>query len=141
MRRVTVFNAHRRYRIRKNLIAKSVRTVLNAEHRRQAAISVVLIDGGYCRRINKTFLGHDRGTDVISFPMESGAVLEGEVYVNLDRARVQAHEYGVPFMNEVTRLVVHGVLHLIGYDDGDAVKKKRMRAREDALVKALAGTS
>jgi len=141
MLRVTVINAHPRHRIRNKAVVTVVRTVLNKERRRRADITVIFVDNRYCRRINKQFLGHDCSTDVISFPLEQGKSLEAEVYVNLDRARTQAREYRVTIMNEVVRLVVHGVLHLAGYDDRNAAQRKRMRAREDAFVRDLAGTS
>ena len=80
------------------------------------------------------YLNHDYATDVISFPLENGAVLEGEVYVNLDRARAQARVYGVSFSNEVARLVIHGTLHLVGYDDSTEKKAERMKAEEDYHV-------
>ena len=124
MIQVTVFNAHRRCRIRKNPIVLSVRRVLTMEH-----------------RLNRIYLGHDRSTDVLSFPMKTAGLLDGEVYVNLDRARLQAREHAVSLMHEVTRLVVHGVLHLAGYDDRGGAEKKRMRVREDSIVRILAGTS
>ena len=141
MLRVTVINAHRRHRIRKKTIVTSVRTVLNAERRRRADVTVIFVDNRYCRRINRQFLGHDYATDVISFPMEPGESLEAEVYVNLDRARIQAREYRVSIMNEVIRLVIHGILHLTGYDDRSAAQRGRMRVREDAFVRVLAGTA
>jgi probable rRNA maturation factor len=64
-------------------------------------------------------------------------VIEGEVYVNLDRARMQAREYGVGFADEVCRLVVHGTLHLFGYDDGTVARERHMKRREDRYVGVL----
>ena len=62
-------------------------------------------------------------------------LLEGEVYVNLDRARTQANEYGVSFSNEVARLIIHGTLHLVGFDDSTKGKAQRMKAEEDRLLR------
>jgi rRNA maturation RNase YbeY len=100
-------------------------------HVRDARVSIVFIDSRYSRRINRRYLNHDSVTDVISFPLETGALLEGEVYVNLDRARVQAREYGVSFSNEVARLVIHGTLHLVGFEDSTEKKALGMKAEED----------
>ena len=74
-------------------------------------------------------------TDVISFPLEEGSNLEGEVYVNLDRARQQAKEFQVTVPAEVARLVIHGTLHLVGYDDTTLRKAAVMKKREDAHVR------
>lgn len=129
--RVAVFNAHRSYRISRVLIEKCVRSVLG---NRNGEISVIFVDSRRCKTLNRTFLGHDYVTDVISFTLEPAPRLEGEVYVNLDRARQQANEYEVKFTHEVLRLVIHGTLHLIGYDDATASKRKRMTMQEDRYL-------
>jgi rRNA maturation RNase YbeY len=130
-RKVIVTNAHRKYRIRKDPVGRYVRRVLVQEQTDNAAVSVVFVNSQHARRINRAFLGHDRPTDVISFPLEDGDLLEGEVYVNLDRARQQAKRYGVSFGNEVARLVIHGVLHLVGYRDRTAAQARRMKKEEE----------
>jgi probable rRNA maturation factor len=97
-------------------------------------LSLVLIDRHRCRRINERFLGHRFETDVLSFPLEPRPRLEGEVYVNLDRAATQARRYEVTFGNEVARLAVHGTLHLLGYDDHRPADTRRMKAAEERYV-------
>jgi probable rRNA maturation factor len=134
MQTVLVFNAHRRYRIKKKLVEGYVKRVLG---RRKGQVSVVFVDSHRCKSINRTFLHHNYVTDVISFTLEESSLLEGEVYVNLDRAKHQAKEYGVGFSDEVARLVIHGVLHLIGYNDMTGAERKRMRAREDEHVRRM----
>lgn len=134
---VDVFNAHPRRKVRTAPVQRAVRRVVRLERRRSAAVTVVFIDGRRCGRINRKFLGHRGSTDVLSFPLEEGPPTEGEVYVNLDRARLQAREYGVPEANEIVRLVVHGTLHLLGYDDTTAPLRRRMKIREDRYVEAL----
>ena len=131
MVRVQVVNAHSSHRLRKRLVAGYVRRVLRQEGIQQADLKIVCIGSRYCRGLNREYLGHDYITDVISFPLERGAHIEGEVYVNLDRARSQAREYGVSFGNEVARLVIHGTLHLAGYDDRRTMDAGRMKKRED----------
>ncbi len=128
---VSVFNAHRRYRIHKTRVQQYVKRVLG---RRKGLVSVVFVDSHRCKSINRTFLGHNFVTDVISFQLEPLPHLEGEVYVNLDRARQQAKEYDVSFANETARLVIHGTLHLIGYDDVKASDARKMKLIEDANV-------
>jgi probable rRNA maturation factor len=134
---VSVTNAQRRERCPAALIMRSVRAVLRGEGYRAAEISVVCVNDGMSRRINRRFLRHDFATDVISFPLGEGDAVEGELYVNLDRARVQAHEYGVSRPCELARLVVHGVLHVVGYDDHAPQDRERMRKREDVYLARL----
>ena len=139
MIRVDVYNAHPRRRVRKQTVAGYVSRVLRDEHLRNAEIGVVAIDTRFCRRINKQYLSHDYSTDVISFPlgMGGGKSLEGEIYVNLDKAREQARDYGVTIAQEIARLVVHGTLHLAGYDDRRLTEARRMRDRENRYVALL----
>jgi probable rRNA maturation factor len=135
---VAVFNAHRALRIRRAAVVAAVRCVARGERRRQAAVSVVFIGNRTSALLNRRFLGHAGGTDIISFPLEEGRRIEGELYINLDRARTAAREYGVRFSEEVSRLVVHGTLHLFGYDDTTAPLARAMRRREDRYVGVLA---
>jgi rRNA maturation RNase YbeY len=134
---VRVSNAHPRRRTRSRAVASVVRSVLRAEGERNGAVSVVFIDSRRSRVLNRRFLGHDWVTDVLSFPLVSRPAVEGEVYVNLDRARAQADQLGIPYGNEVLRLVVHGVLHLLGYEDGSPARRKRMHRRQEDLVGRL----
>ena len=131
---VAVFNAHPAHRIPRAGVIAAVRRVARGERKRRAAVSVVFVGNRASARMNRRFLGHGGGTDVISFPLGEGGVIEGEVYVNLDRARTQAREYGVRFTDEVRRLVVHGTLHLFGYDDRTVVLGRHMKRREDRYV-------
>jgi probable rRNA maturation factor len=134
---VSVTNAQRRERCPASLIARSVRTVLRGEGYRTADISVVCVNDGVSRRINSRFLRHDFATDVISFPLGEGDAVEGELYVNFDRARVQARQYCISRPMEIVRLVIHGVLHLIGYDDQTPRDRESMHQREDVYLALL----
>jgi probable rRNA maturation factor len=139
MHTVTVFNTHRAARVQKRTIEAAVCDVLEGERIRRAAVSVVFVDSRAIRRINRDFLSHDDVTDVIAFPLEAHPLLEGEIYVNLDRARQQARERNLSVGNEVTRLVVHGVLHLTGYNDRRPREAARMHLRQESYVRRLDG--
>lgn len=99
-------------------------------------VSLVFTDDVRMLLLNTAYLGHDYPTDVLSFPLEvsKGTILEGEVYVNLDQARRQAAEYRVSERLEIRRLVVHGLLHLAGYQDGTLRQRRAMTAREDRYL-------
>jgi probable rRNA maturation factor len=134
---VRVFNAHPRRRIGGAEIIRTVRRVAAAEKRTSLAVNVVFIDDPRTVRMNRDYLRHRGSTDVISFTLEQGPPLEGEVYVNLDRAREQAAFYRVTEQEEITRLVIHGTLHLLGHDDRTPALRRRMKAREDRHVGRL----
>jgi probable rRNA maturation factor len=138
MIRVEVVNAHPRRRPKKAPLVRAVRGVLRGEGRATALVRVVLINHARCIRLNREFLGHRGTTDVISFPLGEGKAVEGEIYVNIDQALVQAEHYRVSGRCEIIRLVVHGTLHLLGYDDTTAAVRRIMKLREDAYVADLA---
>jgi rRNA maturation RNase YbeY len=133
-RSVTVVNAHRRYRIKKESVARFVRHVLDGEGRKNASVSVVLVDSRVGRRMNRRYLSHDHTPDVLTFPLEQDHNLEAEIYVNLDKVREQARRYRVTFTCELARMVIHGTLHLLGYDDRTERLSKEMKKREDRYV-------
>jgi len=129
---VQVFNTHSRYRPRRSSTVALVRKVLRGEKISRAALSVIFVRDKVMRTLNGTFLGHWYVTDVLSFPLsEDRRSLDGEVYVNLDQAERQARTYRVTRLKERSRLIIHGILHLTGYDDSTPVKRNRMRKRED----------
>jgi probable rRNA maturation factor len=131
MRRVSVFNAHGKYRVRKASVVRYVRRLLKSEGKAEADISVIFIDRRYSARVNRKYLGHNYATDVLSFCLGDRGRIDGEVYVNLDQARRQARDYGVTAANEIARLVLHGTLHLLGYDDRTTHDAGKMKAREN----------
>ena len=89
--------------------------------------------------LNRKYLNHGTATDVLSFSLNDhqlkhGDLLEGEVYVNLDQARRQARRFGETIRDEVGRLVIHGILHLVGYGDASERQKKLMTRLEDTYL-------
>jgi probable rRNA maturation factor len=107
-----------------------VKQVMAEEDIKDYEISLAFVDNPTIHGINKRFLEHDEPTDVITFPYSSGKVLVGElvigVEVALEQARVGGHEVDA----ELALYVIHGLLHLVGYDDKDAHDRKQMRVRE-----------
>ncbi|MGA9363342.1 MAG: rRNA maturation RNase YbeY [Bacteroidota bacterium] len=138
MARLSVENTHTRYRIPRRETIEASKSVLKAESLEYRLLNIVFINDRKSRQLNRRFLGHDYATDVLAFRLDEGSKLEGEVYVNLDRARIQARKYRVSFKNEVMRLVIHGLLHLIGYrDTTERLQLRMMRKQEDYLQRIL----
>ena len=115
-------------------IVETVHRMLQDEDRGHAAITIVFVDDAYIRRLNHEYRHLNRATDVLSFSMDEGKEPEtdvlGDVYVSMDRAREQAVRYHVPLDDELQRLVVHGCLHLLGYDHHRAADRRVMRRKE-----------
>lgn len=132
-------NNHPSLRFPKRETFRAIQSVLTDESARSFRLSVVFVGSRTMRRINRRFLGHDYVTDVIAFPLgeqdEPGA--QAEIYVNLDRAKSQAREYHVPFVEETQRLLIHGTLHLLGYSDAGPRQKAAMTRRENFHLSRL----
>lgn len=134
---IEVSHQHPRLRFPVKETLAAVRVVLKRESGKKRSISVVFVNDRFIRRINRKYLKHDAVTDVISFPLEGGMGVDGEVYVSLDRAKQQARDGGIPFREEVRRLVVHGTLHLLGYRDSTKREKRRMTEKEEYFLARL----
>ena len=124
-------------------LSRLARQVLVAEETGSCDLTVVLVDNAYIRTLNRRWRNRNAPTDVLSFSMTVGPDaaynygILGDVYISIEKAREQAREYGVTFEEEVARLVVHGVLHLAGYDHEKPGEARRMRSREESFLHSL----
>ena len=84
--------------------------------------------------VNRQFLGHDYYTDVITFDYSTPSTLNGDIFISIDTVRSNAEEAGVPFVNELHRILIHGVLHLTGQGDKTPETKAQMTAKENQAL-------
>lgn len=98
-------------------------------------VSISFIDDGYMRELNLKYKDNNRTTDVLSFPQE-GELL-GDILISVDKATAQSEELGHTFEQEVRRLVVHGILHLLGYDHKKLQESRLMEEKEKEILKFL----
>ncbi|MBN2200914.1 rRNA maturation RNase YbeY [bacterium] len=118
-------------RIAESVLAGETRGRKNSP---EGELSIVLTDNAFIRGLNARFLGKNRPTDVIAFLFGEEGGAWGEVYVSVERIGEQAVEYRVPPEQELARCVIHGVLHLQGYDDGTKREREEMRRKEDKYL-------
>ena len=97
-------------------------------------INYIFCDDAYLHNLNVTFLQHDTLTDVISFDNTIGKLISGDVFISVERVADNAKEYSVSFDNELRRVMVHGVLHYIGFKDKTVSEKTKMTAAEDQAL-------
>jgi rRNA maturation RNase YbeY len=118
-----------------------ISSVIKAESFTEGEISFIFCDDQYLLKLNREFLDHDTLTDIISFDNSIGKILHGDIYISVDRARENANEFGVSFMNEIQRLMVHGILHYCGYKDRKPDDAAIMREKEDFYLERLIANS
>lgn len=115
------------------------RMVLDGEEESDAEISLAFVDNETIHRLNKQYLDHDEPTDVLSFPLSAANAkcLSGELVLGVEVAKVQAEERGHSVEAELILYIIHGLLHLCGYDDHDDEDRAAMRERERHYLKEL----
>lgn len=98
-------------------------------------INYVFCSDSYLLTLNQGFLNHNTLTDILTFDNSEGRnSLEGEIYISIDRVKENADNYNVPFDDELSRVIIHGVLHLLGFKDKKPAEKARMRKKEEACL-------
>jgi probable rRNA maturation factor len=145
-----VRNATRKYRIGARRIERSVRALLEAIGRPNATLSLSFVGDAAMRRLNRERRGKDRTTDVLSFPLYEPfrvpararpgdpELMLGDIIISVDVAARQAAAYGAPLGAELERLLVHGLLHLLGHDH-EAPRERAKMVREERRLAAAIG--
>ncbi len=97
-------------------------------------LNIIFVDDPTLQHMHLQYLNDPEKTDVMTFDLSDGDDLEGEIYISIDRARDQAKQYQVSLAEEILRLIIHGLLHLKGYNDLLPEEQKIMKQQEDELV-------
>lgn len=143
---VWVTNLQHKVAIETSFIREVVTTALRLEgHPRPPDVSVALVDDAYIRVLNREYRGVDQPTDVLAFPNEpdDGVRSEpalGDIVISLERARDQARQFKHPIRREVALLAVHGLLHLMGYEDETDAGASLMWSKQKQLLDKILGT-
>jgi probable rRNA maturation factor len=137
-------NATRKTGLDFGAIERTVAALLAAIDERDSSISVSFVRDPKIRELNRDYRGKDNATDVLSFPLvepgdayAGGERLLGDIVISVDTARRQAADYDAPLDREVQRLLIHGVLHLLGHDHLEPVERAAMEAEERRLADAI----
>ena len=124
-------------KLKKRLTANWLKEVILFEGKRVGEVSFIFCSDAYLLDVNKKFLDHDYYTDVITFDYVEGNVISGDIFISLDRISENANSLNISFFDELNRIMVHGVLHLLGYKDKSKKDKSLMTEREDFYIKLL----
>ncbi|HUY34598.1 MAG TPA: rRNA maturation RNase YbeY [Pirellulales bacterium] len=135
MRRIEFANEQDRHAVDESRLCSAVTRVLEGECVSEATISLAIVDDPTIHHLNRKYLDHDEPTDVLSFVLEQGPdALEGEIIVSADRAAAMARGFGWSADDELLLYVIHGALHLVGYDDTNPSARAVMRGKERAYL-------
>jgi probable rRNA maturation factor len=122
-------------------LKSALRRLLVNVDRGDAAISLTLVDDAAIRALNRAHRGKDKPTDVLSFPLEpepfATEKLLGDIVISIDTARRQAADYDAPLQRELERLMIHGLLHVLGHDHLEPQERAAMEAEERRLAAAI----
>ncbi|WP_457615991.1 rRNA maturation RNase YbeY [Lutibacter sp.] len=100
-------------------------------------INYVFCDDEYLHKLNVEYLNHDTFTDIISFDYTLGKELSGDIFISIERVKENAIKYSQTLDNELNRVIIHGVLHYMGYKDKSDLEKEQMRAKEDECLSKI----
>lgn len=110
-----------------------INKVIKQHGKKPGNISIIFCDDEFLLNMNKQYLGHDYFTDIITFPLANDKI-EGELYISIDRIKDNAQKFKQDIEQEKLRVIIHGILHLIGFKDKTKAEQKQMRALEEEAV-------
>lgn len=115
-----------------------LKMVAGSEMRRLGAVNIIFCSDNYILDVNMKYLQHDYFTDIITFDYCEKDILSGDLFISIDSVRENAQFYGTEFVDELNRVMVHGLLHLIGYDDHSEEDIVVMRQKENYYLQMRA---
>ena len=142
---IFIHNKHSEIQIDNLDLKKKVDAIMASLNCLDKEISILLMGDDDIRQLNKEFRDYDKPTDVLSFPQNSdedppipGEMILGDIAISLDKAKIQAKEHGLKLKEELILLLIHGILHLLGYDhEISEHEEKKMRNKTRELFKEI----
>jgi probable rRNA maturation factor len=133
------FNEDSSYNLKDKLkIKRWIESVCLEYGKRKVDINFVLCSDTYLLNINQTYLNHDYYTDIITFDQsEKPKHLKSDIFISIERVKDNAKKNKIPFLSELHRVIIHGVLHMLGFKDKTSKERMDMRAKEDECLEKL----
>ena len=124
-------------KINKSHITNYIKYLIKNEKSKLGVVTLIFCSDNYLLDINKNYLNHNYYTDIITFNYVEDKVISGDLFISIERVRENATEFDTVFINELYRVIFHGLLHLIGYNDITSEEKMIMREMENLYLSAV----
>jgi len=132
------FNYETYFELKSEILLKNwIENVVAEEDFSIGEINYIFCDDDYLHKLNVEFLQHDTLTDIISFDNTLGKLISGDIYISVERVRDNAKDFKVSFLDELHRVMIHGVLHYMGYKDKSEKEKIKMRNAENTALLSM----
>lgn len=133
---IQFFNEQVKFRPRSVTKLKSwIKKAILAENKEPGQVNYIFCSDSFLVDMNQEYLQHDTLTDIITFnTSERGNLIEGDIFISIERIQDNARRFNTSFDSELHRVMIHGILHLIGYGDKTIPEKRTMRKKEDAYL-------
>lgn len=116
-------------------ISSWIKETIASENKELGELNFIFCSDEYLRIINDQYLNHNFFTDIVTFDnSDQKGIIEGDIFISIDRVKENAASFQSGFTQELNRVIIHGVLHLVGYSDKSARQKTVMRRKEDAYL-------
>ena len=139
MNEINIFNECKDIDFHGDHIIQLINLSLNDAKYNQVTINLIFCDNKKLNSFKKEYFDDDVFTDIVTFTIKNNNDLEAEIYISVEMAKINADEFNVSLNNELSRLIIHGVLHLIGFDDNTAVSKKIMFSKQEEIISNFKG--
>lgn len=142
---LNIANLHRKFKLNEALVGALARRITGRLGLKKERLSIVFIDNKAIKKLNRRFKGRDSATDVLSFRTEGGVpgkeISECDIFISLDKAKANSRLFKEAFEKEIVLYMIHGMLHMAGFDDGLSRDEKKMRSKERELLNYLCKTT
>lgn len=134
MNEINIFKECKDIDFYKDHIVQLINLSLEDTKYNQVKINIIFCDNDKLNSFKQEYFNDDVLTDIVTFPIKNDNKLEAEIYISIEMAKINADEFNVTLNNELSRLIVHGVLHLIGFNDDTEDSKKIMFLKQDEII-------
>jgi len=124
-------------KIKKALLKNWIQKVIQKEQNTVGNINIIFTSDIYLLKINNEFLNHNYFTDVITFDYTENLKISGDIFISIDRVADNAKSLKINTIEELNRIIIHGILHLLGYKDKDNIDKQIMTSKENTYLELL----